>query len=67
MRPIYYRHIPPVGLAVSGMERVGCGGHIMPSDQRQWTLQKSRHYLVIVAETIRGKVDTAETGVGGDV
>lgn len=39
----------------------------MPSDQRQRTLQKSRHYLVIVAETIRGKVDTAETGVGGDV
>ena len=37
-----------------------------PSEQRQWTLQKSRHYLMIVAETIRGKMDTAEMGVGGD-
>ena len=56
-----------VSPAVSGTERVGCGGHIMPSDQSQGTLQKSRHYLVIVAETIKGKVDTAEMGVGGDV
>ena len=42
-------------------------GQFGPSDQRQRTLQKSRHYLVIVAETIRGKMDTAEIGVGGDV
>ena len=37
-----------------------------PTDQRQQTLQKSRLYLVTVAVTIRGKVDTAETGIGGD-
>ena len=30
------------------------------------TLQIFRRYLVIVVVTIRGKVDTAETGVGGD-
>ena len=41
-------------------------GRFDPTDQRQWTLQKSRLYLVIVALTIRGKVDTAEMGVGGD-
>ena len=32
----------------------------------QRTLQISRLYLVTVALTIGGKVDTAETGVGGD-
>ena len=31
-----------------------------------WTLKISRLYLVIVALTIGGKVDTAETGIGGD-
>ena len=42
-------------------------GRFGPTDQRQRTLQKSRLDLVIVAVTIGGKVDTAETGVGGDV
>ena len=42
-------------------------GRFSPTDQHQRTLQKSRHYRVIVAENIGGKVETAETGVGGDV
>ena len=41
-------------------------GWFAPTDQRQRTLQKSRLYLVTVAVTVRGKVDTAETGVCGD-
>ena len=41
-------------------------GQFGPTDQRQRTLQKSRLYPVIVAVTFRGKVETAETGVGGD-
>ena len=49
------------------MMQTGDGeGQFSPTDQRQQTLQKSRVYLVIVAVTIRGKVDTAQTGVGGD-
>ena len=39
-------------------------GRIGPTDHRQRTLQTSGLYL-IVAVTIGGKVDTAETGVGG--
>ena len=41
-------------------------GRFSPTDQRQQTLQISRHYLSRVAVTIGGKVDTAETGVCGD-
>ena len=41
-------------------------GRFGPTDQRQQTLQISRLYPVTVAVTIKGKVDTAETGVGGD-
>ena len=44
----------------------GQEGRFGPTDQHQWTLQKSRLYPVVVAATIRGKVDTAETDVGGD-
>ena len=42
------------------------GGWFGPTDQRQWTLHISRLYLVKVVVTIGGKVDTAETSVGGD-
>ena len=48
------------------MQATGGEGRVSPTDQRQRTLQESRLYLVTVAVTIRGKVDTAETGVGGD-
>ena len=49
------------------MMQAGDGeGRFGPTDQRQRTLQKSRLYLVIVAVTIGGRVDTAETGIGGD-
>ena len=41
-------------------------GRFGPTDQHHRTLQISRLYLVTVAVTIGGKVDTAETGVGGD-
>ena len=41
-------------------------GRFSPTDQRQQTLHISRLYLVIVAVTMGGKVDTAEMGVGGD-
>ena len=44
----------------------GREGRFGPTDQRQRTLQIYRLYLVIVVVTIGGKVDTAETGVGGD-
>lgn len=43
----------------------GLRGSVQPTDQRQ-TLQRSRLYLVIIGETIGGKMDTAETGFGGD-
>ena len=50
-----------------GRMQAGDGeGRFSPTDQRQWTLQISRLYLVTVAVTIGGKVDTAETGDGGD-
>ena len=41
-------------------------GRFSPTHQHQWTLLKSRRYPMTVAVTIVGKVDTAETGVGGD-
>ena len=41
-------------------------GRFGPTDLQQRTLQKSRLYPVAVTVTIGGKVDTAETGVGGD-
>ena len=57
-----------VAPAVGGMG--GCKldgeGRFDPTDQRQRTIQKSRLYLVTVAVTVGGKVDTAETSVGGD-
>ena len=37
-------------------------GRFGPTDQHQRTLQISRLYLVTVAVTIRGKVNTAGTG-----
>ena len=49
----------------AGWENASRGrrGAFGPTDQRQ-TLQISRFYLVTVVVTIRGKVDTAETGDG---
>ena len=45
-----------------GRMQAGYGeGRFSPTDQRQWTLQKSGLYMVTVAVTIGGKVDTAET------
>ena len=41
-------------------------GRYGTSNQTQGTAQKSRLYLVIVGETIGGKVDTAEAGGGVD-
>ena len=50
-----------------GRMQAGDGeGRFGPTDKRQRTLQISRLYLVTVAVTIGGKVDTAETGDGGD-
>ena len=58
---------PPGFLPMAGRMQAGDGeGQFGPADQHQRTLQKSRFDLVIVAVTIGGKVDTAETGVGGD-
>ena len=42
----------------------GGDGRYGPPDQPQRTVQESRLYLVIVGETIGGKVDIAETGGG---
>ena len=45
-----------------GRMQAGDGeGRFGPTDQHQRTLQISRLYLVTVAVTIGGKVDTAET------
>ena len=50
-----------------GRMQAGDGeGRCGHTDQRQRTLQISRLYLVTVAVTIRGTLDTAETGDGGD-
>ena len=50
-----------------GRMQAGDGeGWFGPTDQHQRTLKKSRLYLVIVAVTIGGKVDTAEMGIGSD-
>ena len=63
-------HIIPVAeMRAPAVGRTGgckAEGQFGPTDQHQRTLQKSRLYLVIAAVTVGGKVDTAETGVGGD-